>query len=240
MRTQFFPLKLVGKNDYRAYVTFAIIIGFVLVFFWEVGLTVRAGQPIDDFLTTYAFTPCTLGQEPIQETLVDAVRAIFMTTTFIDLLLNAAFFWIFGPLVEQFMGRRRYLSFFILAGIGGYIFSTIVSNSCDPLVGPNSAIAAVLAAFIFLYPAKRIQTVVTPFFFRSFDFPAALFVLIYLAMQFLATTEAGPLSGDFSPIWDEIGGLLIGFVFIFIFTTFFKTAPAADPFEYLDDESTTP
>lgn len=234
-RTQFLPLKLVGKHDYRAYVTFALILTFFVVFFWEVILTVRAGQPIDDFLTVYAFTPCTLGDEPLPATLVDGVRALFMTTTFLDLLLNAFFFWIFGPLVEQFLGRRRFLSFFILAGLGGYLFSALVSGNCDPLVGPNSAITAVLAAFIFLYPGKRIQTLVTTLQFRSFDLPAPFFALVYIGLQFLAAPDSGPLSGDFGPVWDEIGGMLIGFVFIFVYTAFFKAAPKADPFDYLDD-----
>jgi hypothetical protein len=90
-----------------------------------------------------------------------------------------------------------------------------------------------MAAFIFLYPAKRIDTTVPVLMFRTFSLPAVVFGFIYLGLQFLSD-GGGPLSGQFLPIWDEIGGFIVGFVFIFV-VTLFKTAPKADPFEYLDD-----
>ena len=32
----------------------------------------------------------------------------------------------------------------------------------------------------------------------------------------VSVTIDGPLSGNFAPIWDEVGGFIVGFIFIFI------------------------
>ncbi len=229
------PFRVVGKDDFRPYVTFFLTIAILLVFFWEVALTLNGGQPIDAYLSDYAFVPCEIGQQPIGEIAVDGVRALFMTTNFLTMLVNFMFLWIFAPSVEKFMGSRRFLSYYVTVGVGGYLFSSLLGGgSCDPLVGPNSAIAGVIAAFVFLYPTRKIETLIQPLFFRRFDFPAFFFAIAYLAIQFLEQGE-GPLSGNFAPVWDEIGGFLLGFIIIFLWTAFFKPAPEADPFEHLDD-----
>jgi len=219
------PFRVVGKDDFRPYVTFFLTIAILLVFFWEVGLTLNGGQPIESYLETYAFVPCEVGQQSLGEIATDSVRALFMTTDFLGMLVNFMFLWIFAPLVEKFMGSRRFLTFYITMGIGGYLFSSLLNGgSCDPLVGPNSAIAGTIAAFVFLYPTKRIETLLQPLYFRRFDFPAFFFALAYLALQFLQQDE-GPLSGNFAPVWDEIGGFVLGFLVIFLWTAFFKPGP---------------
>lgn len=228
------PLRLVGKHDYRAYATFTIMCAFFAVFAWEVFLTLDGGLPIDHYLPTYAFATCEVGQVPTVELLVDGLRALFMSTSFVELMVNILFLWIFGPLVEQFLGARRYISLFVITGFSGYIFSYWLGGSdCRVIFGPNSAIAGIISAFIFLYPTKRVETILRPILDRRIDFPAFFFGFVYMAIQFVAH-GGGPLSGTFAPVWDEIGGFVVGFIFIFV-TTLFKPAPPSDPFEYLDE-----
>lgn len=229
------PFRLVGKHDFRAYTTFLLTVLMLAVFFWEVALTLSGGLPIEHYLNDYAFVPCEIGQQPLVDTLIDGTRALFMTTSFMTMLINLMFLWIFAPLVEQFLGWRRFLSLFVLAGLGGYFLSALLSGgNCEPLVGPSSAIAGIIGVFVFLYPTKRIETMINPLYQRRFDFPAFFFAFAYIALQFLIDGE-GPLSGNFLPVWDEIGGFLVGFGFIFVVTTFFKPAPEPDPFEHLDE-----
>ncbi|MDQ7025805.1 MAG: rhomboid family intramembrane serine protease [Anaerolineae bacterium] len=228
------PLRVVGRSKYRPYVTFFITLALLATFFWEVVLTSQGGQPIENYLPAYAFNTCEIGQVSATELLKDGVRSLFMTIDLGTMLINMLFLWIFSPLVEEFLGSRRFLSFFIFAGLGGYIISAILSRGmCDVIVGPNSAIAGVIAAFVFLHPGKRIETAVRPFLDRKMEFPAVFFAVVYLILQFIVD-GGGPLSGEFLPIWDEIGGFIVGFIFIFV-VTLFKAAPKADPFEYLDD-----
>lgn len=230
------PLRLVGKHHYRAYMTFALTFVFFAVFAWEVILTSQGGMPIEAYLEEYAFATCEIGEAAPSELLVDGVRALFMTTSLPEMLINLLFLWIFAPLVEQFLGKRRFLAFFILVGLIGYVFAAwAMRGQCVIIVGPNSAVAGVIAAFIFLFPNKRIETAFRPFLDRKFDFPAFFFGLNYLTLQFIAD-GGGPLSGEFLPVWDEVGGFLFGFLAIFLITAFFKPAPKTDAFEYLDDE----
>jgi len=229
------PYRIADKNDFRAYATFGLIVTYLGVFFWEVILTTRGGMPIEHYLSNYALATCEIGKVPFYELLIDALRGIFMSTSFATLVVNSVFLWIFAPLVERFLGVRRFLGLFLLAGFGGYIFSILFTRStdCAVIFGPNAAISAMIAAFIFLYPTKRIDTNIPVIMSRTFELPAFVFGVSYLAIQFLSD-GGGPLSGNLSPIWDEIGGFVIGFIFLFVLTMF-KPAPKADPFEYLDD-----
>ncbi|MEL6403633.1 MAG: rhomboid family intramembrane serine protease [Chloroflexota bacterium] len=230
----FAPVRLVGKHDYRAYMTFFILVVYMCFFGWEVVLTSTSGAPIETFLPEYAFVPSEIGQVPFTELIVDSVRGLFMTDSFFLLVVNMMYLWIFGPLVEKFLGFRNYFILFLLAGIGGFLLSAIAMTNDTPLYGPSSAISGVIAAFMVLYPTKRVEIVFSPLLFRRFDIPAFFFGFIYLGFQLFLEGE-GPLSGNFAPIWDEFGGFLVGFIFIFI-ATMFKAAPKTDPLEHLDKD----
>ncbi|MGB7338978.1 MAG: rhomboid family intramembrane serine protease [Phototrophicaceae bacterium] len=229
----FAPVRLVGKHDYRAYMTFFILFAYLSVFGWEVVLTLSSNTPIEALLPHYAFAPCEIGHVPVSELAVDGIRGLFMTDSFFLLIVNMMYLWIFGPLVEEFLGFRRYLSLFVMAGLVGFLMSAIFTSGCAPLYGPSAAISGVIAAFMVLHPTKRVEIVVSPLLFRRFDVPAFFFGFVYLGFQFLLEGE-GPLSGNFAPIWDELGGFILGFIFIFV-VTMFKPAPKVDPFEHLDD-----
>jgi membrane associated rhomboid family serine protease len=235
----FLPIRLVGKNNFRAYTTFFILIAYMLVFAWEVFITTSGGQPIQNYLPQYALTSCEIGVAPVEELVIDSVRGLFMTDSFVIMLINMLFLWIFGPLVEEFLGTRRYLMLFVLAGVAGFAGKLLLSGimnsaDCTPLYGPNGAISGVIAAFVFLYPQKRVETALRPLLDRRFDLPAFFFAIIYLTIQFFVE-EGGPLSGNFAPVWDEIIGFATGFVIIFAITMF-KPAPKVDPLEFLDRE----
>lgn len=231
----FLPLRVVGKDDYRPYMTFFVMMATIAVFVWEVILTSSGGMPIEDYLPMYAFNTCEIGQVAASELLIDATRGLFMNTDFTMFFINLLFLWIFAPLVEKYLGRKRFLTFYLGTGLAGYALAAAMMGECGTIQEPNAALSGVIAAFVFLYPAKRIQTVVRFFFDRSFDFPAPLFALIYVLLQFIAD-GGGPLSGEFLPIWDEIGGFFAGLIAIFVITLFASEAPPdGDAFEYLDD-----
>ncbi len=230
------PLRVVGKDDYRPYMTFFLTLGMIGVFVWEIFLTSSGGMPIDHYLADYAFNTCEIGQAPITEMMVDGVRGLFMNVDLTFFLINMLFLWIFGPLVEKYFGRKNFLSFYLLTGLAGYVFAafmmSLTGRECGAVVEPNAAISGVIAGFVFLYPGKRIETAVRPFFDRKFDFPALFFAVIYLLLQF-AADGGGPLSGNFLPVWDEIGGFTAGFIGIFIYSLF-NAPPKVDPFEHMD------
>jgi len=227
------PFSVVGRNNYRAYASFFIIVISTLFFGWEIYITSNAGAPIDEMLDSIALMTCSVGEQSLVNTLYTGTRSLFLHDSFSQFVFNMIFFWVFAPLVERFLGHWRFVGFYLLGGFGGHLFSILFSvEECLPLFGPSGAIAAVMAAFLVLYPTKRIGATVS-FLGRSFEFPALFFVLAYMGMSVFADS-GGPLSGDVSPYWDEIGGFITGLVAIFIINLR-KPAPKVDPFDYLDD-----
>lgn len=226
------PYRVVGKNDFRAYGSFALLVLTLAFFIWEIGYAAQQGQPMENYFQNFALVPCQVGQQAFGETVVDGIRSLFLHSSFTQFLMNMVFLWIFAPVVEAFLGHRRFLLFFFIVGFGGHVASILFNRGdCSPLIGTSGAIAGVMGAFLFLYPAKRIETFI-PVMTRKFDFPAIFFVAAYLAMQALIA-EGGPLSGTIAPYWDEMGGFVTGFGLMFLITLF-KPAPKGDPFEHLD------
>lgn len=226
------PYRIVGKTTYRPYATFAILTLCGGFFIWAIQVSVQAATPFATLLPQYTLSTCDFGHKDLLGFLGDGVRALFLHTSFMEFVTNMLFLWIFAPRVEEFMGHRRFFVLFLLMGFGGHFASFLFGGGdCVILASPSGAISGVLAAFLFLYPAKRIDTGV-PFTGRSFELPAVFFVVMYLGIQFFADS-GGPLSGDIQPYWDEIGGFAMGLAIIFI-GTLFKPAPNVDAFDFLD------
>lgn len=224
------PHSLVGRTPYRAYATFGLLVVMVIFFIWEIALTARAGQPIEALAPLYSFVTCEVGRASIFELAADGVRGVFIHLSFGSLLMNIAYLWIFAPRLEQFLSPRRFLSFFFLSALGGYVAAWLMlGGTCAAVVGPSAAIAGVMGGFVFLFPARPVDVFV-PLFARKFTLPAFVFLFLYFAYQVFAS-EGGPLSGVTAPFWDEVGGFVIGFISMFIITLF-KPAPSAS---FLDD-----
>jgi membrane associated rhomboid family serine protease len=79
---------------------------------------------------------------------------------------NMLYLWIFGDNVEDAMGRGKYLVFYLVGGLVAS-FTHILTNpgSQIPTVGASGAIAAVLGAYLVLYPSEP----------RADDHPAGIF-----------------------------------------------------------------
>lgn len=227
------PYNIVGKTTYRAYGTFFLIVISALFFMWEIGISSSRGVPMEQLFGDYALVTCAVGETSFAETMIDGARSLFMHSTFLQFMLNMLFLWIFAPRVEEFFGHMKFILLFFLAGFGGHVGSILTSGGeCATLLGPEGAIAGVLAMFMILFPSKQV-TAGVPLISRTFTLPAIFFIVVYLGIQ-IFSTEGGPLSGNVLPIWDEVGGFITGLILIFV-ATMFKPAPPVDPFESLDD-----
>lgn len=227
------PFRIVGTSNFRAYSTFLILcisFGFII---WEMVVSLQMGQPFADLIEDYALMTCHVGREPFSETLIDGLRSLFLHTTFIGFVTNMLFLWVFAPRIEQYMGHRLFLVFYLIAGIGGHVLSVLFDGGqCVPVYDPSASITGMLGAFLLLYPTTRIEAFV-PLLGRAFNLPVIVFVVVYVGAQ-VFTEAGGPLSGDLAPYWDEVGGFVTGILFLFI-ATMLKPPPKVDPFEYLDD-----
>jgi len=122
---------------------------------------------------------------------------------------NMLFLWVFGNNVEDRFGRLRYLLFYLVGGLAAAALQFAVGpNSVLPSLGASGAIAAVLGAYIVMFPRARVKTLV-------FVFPVDLsagfllgwwfFVQLFHGVGGLGTQVNGGVA-----YWAHIGGFLFG------------------------------
>ncbi|WP_079024882.1 rhomboid family intramembrane serine protease [Streptomyces leeuwenhoekii] len=118
--------------------------------------------------------------------------ALFVHGSWVHLLGNMLFLYVFGAMTEERMGRIRFLLFSTGCGylaLLGYALAN--AHSQQPLVGASGAISAVLGAFLFLFPRARVTSLLPFLFFLPLRFPAWIVLPFWAALQWLAAGRAG-------------------------------------------------
>lgn len=78
------------------------------------------------------------------------ITAMFVhSTSFIfHVLLNMYTLWIFGQLLEQLLGRWRFLALYLIGGFAGSVGVLLLSDPLTPVVGASGAIFGLMGAFL--------------------------------------------------------------------------------------------
>lgn len=181
---------------------------------------ILAGDGLDAIVDRYALVPArflTLGERigfwhP-------ALYGPFVTSMFLHAgvahyAFNMLFLWIFGDNVEDRMGHLRYLSFYLLGGIAaGAAHVAANASSVVPTIGASGAIAAVMGAYIVLYPhARVVSLVIFGFYVRTVAIPAFLYLGFWFLLQLLqGAMDLGRLdSAGGVAWWAHAGGFAFG------------------------------
>jgi membrane associated rhomboid family serine protease len=170
-------------------------------------------------------------QTPTWET---AFSAMFLHGGFLHIFGNMLFLAIFGPNVEEAMGRVRYPLFYLLGGLialGAQV--AIDPNSTAPTLGASGAIAAVLGGYIVLYPRARVLTLVLIIFFVTIVELPAIFLLGFWFITQVFYGAAGlsdPVgSGGGVAYFAHIGGFVFGLALIGLFAKHRRSVPPRYP-----------
>jgi membrane associated rhomboid family serine protease len=199
------PLRDNIPTSRTPYVTIALIaLNVIAYFFWQRG-GLTLGDPDNAHyicnLQDHAAIPWEIthpGKQleiaqgcapPTAATWTTVFTAMFMHGGLLHLGGNMLFLWIFGNNVEDAMGPVKFIVFYLLGGIAALLLQVIVGpNSQVPTVGASGAIAAVLGAYLVLYPRARVVTVIfIIFFFTILELPA----LVVLGLWFLQQAVFG-------------------------------------------------
>ncbi|GAB4380309.1 MAG: rhomboid family intramembrane serine protease [Calditrichia bacterium] len=217
------PLRDSVRSRSFPLVNVSIIVINVLAFFYELSL----GAEVDAFFQAYAFTPTrfldTLQNEPYNLFAlgIPLLTSMFLHGGWMHLIGNMWFLWIFGDNVEDSMGHKRYIIFYLLAGLGaGLVHFLFNPNSAIPTVGASGAIASVMGAYMILYPRGRILTLIPLFIFiQIIEVPAFFFLLFWILLQMFQGVASLGAEANVGGVawWAHIGGFAIGAVLIFFF-----------------------
>jgi membrane associated rhomboid family serine protease len=144
--------------------------------------------------------------------------SMFLHGSWMHLLGNMWFLWLFGNNIEDSMSRPRFLMFYLLCGVAAALMQVFIQpQSPVPMVGASGAISGVMGAYLVLYPRVRVFTFLTlGFFVTSVALPAWL-MLIYWAFLQLASGLMPSAGQGGVAVWAHVGGFMAGVVLIKLF-----------------------
>jgi len=148
------------------------------------------------------------------------ITSMFMHGGIAHIAGNMLYLWIFGDNIENALGHKRYLLFYLLCGIIAslsHVFATkfLGQSLLVPSLGASGAISGVLGAYILLYPRRR----VTMFFVRFVTHVSALWAIgIWIVFQIVSGLGMLGGSGTGGVAYAaHVGGFLAGLLLIKLF-----------------------
>ncbi len=203
-------------------VSIILIVINIAVFVYELSLS--QGQ-LNHFMYTYGIIPrkvaaLAAGHIDFTRAVVPLITAMFIHGGWLHVLGNMLYLWIFGDNVEDRLGRSKYLSLYLAAGIIGSLAQVRANPlAAEPVIGASGAIAGVLGMYFLSYPKAKVLTLVPIFFFISFiEIPAFIFLFIWFILQSLNGFVNLGVAGNMVAWWAHIGGFLTGAVGALVLT----------------------
>ena len=147
------------------------------------------------------------------------VTHMFLHGSWMHLLGNMWFLWLFGNNVEDSMGRLRFIGFYLLCGLAAAAAQVITGpGSAIPMVGASGAISGVMGGYLLLYPTVRVYTlVVLGFFITSIALPAWVMLGYWFLIQFVSGWVSFGGEGGGVAFWAHVGGFVAGIVLVKMF-----------------------
>lgn len=198
------------------FVNYILIAANIFVFI----LQYLAGANQDALIYQFALIPATFSAGASLSNISDIFTSMFMHAGLAHLGGNMLYLWIFGDNVEDSMGHGRFLLFYLVGGLVAslaHIFTNPTSQI--PTVGASGAIAAVLGAYLVLYPTSKVLTIIPlGFFLRMTMIPAVIVLGLWFVLQLFSgvLSMGGPDVGGVA-FWAHIGGFVTGVILAKIF-----------------------
>lgn len=230
-----FPYHDENETQRTPYVTFALIALSVLA--WLLVQGAGATLPLARSVCELGLIPGELTELlppgtpfPMGEGLVcltdpgrqslNLITSMFLHGSWMHLLGNMWFLWLFGNNVEDSMTRPRFVAFYLLTGLAAALAQIAANPSSPvPMVGASGAISGVMGAYLVLFPRVRVFTMVPlGFFLTSVALPAWAMLIYWAFLQF-----AGGVTSIFAErtggvaFWAHLGGFVAGVVLVKVF-----------------------
>jgi membrane associated rhomboid family serine protease len=152
--------------------------------------------------------------------------SLFMHGSWMHLLGNMLYLWIFADNIEAVVGSVRFVLFYVFGGLAASLAQVLFDPASGvPVVGASGAIAAVMGAYIVMFPGSRVKMFFL-LFFIVFYVPSWVFLGFWFVQQALSGLGAlGVSAGESGGIawWAHIGGFVFGLLAGFRFRDQFHT-----------------
>lgn len=216
------PLRDTIPSRRTAWVTRALVVANVLVF----ALELSQGRHLERLLREFGVVPALWAiHQPSDVLLAPRLLLTLFTSQFlhggfVHLGANMLYLWIFGDNVEDRLGPLRFLCLYLASGVIAALAQLLAaSHSSLPMVGASGAIAGILGAYLLLFPAARIITLVpVGLFLQTMELPAFLFLGFWFLLQWAHGVMTIGHVADVGGVafWAHIGGFVAGMIGIAI------------------------
>jgi membrane associated rhomboid family serine protease len=197
------PLTDASRRPVRIPVITALIIVVNAIVF---GLELVHGEP---FVMQWSVIPAQISSG---HQWITILTAMFMHGSWSHIIGNMVFLWAFGPEVEDAMGRGRYLIFYLVGGLVAMLAQVVPDpHSTVPNLGASGAIAAVMGAFLIMYPRDQIKSILVIFIFVKVTFiPACLLIGFWLLSQVINAGQVAQVQSGGVAYLAHIAGFIFG------------------------------
>jgi membrane associated rhomboid family serine protease len=178
-------------------------------------LTGRLGPDVGFRMSEDLVCATDAGRQPLH-----LLSHMFLHGSWMHLLGNMWFLWLFGNNVEDAMTRPRFLGFYLACGLAAAALQIATDpSSAIPMVGASGAISGVMGAYLVLYPRVRVFTLIPlGFILQTIALPAWMMLIYWMALQFLGGFMSMGGEGGGVAFWAHIGGFVAGVVLVKLFT----------------------
>ena len=210
------PLKDDNPTSSRPIVTYFIISLCILIFLIQLG---SQSYKTGELFYSYGLIPSVLmghNKLPMDVYAVPAFVTIFssmfMHGGFMHIIGNMLYMWIFADNIEDDLGSKKFIIFYLLSGIGAAMTQVLMdTHSQVPMVGASGAIGGVLGAFLINHPKAKVLVLIPFDFFSQLIKIRALYVLgFWFILQFIS-------QGGGVAYAAHIGGFVSGIILILFF-----------------------
>ena len=206
------PLRDVIPSRTTPYITVTIIVLNAAAWFFELSVP---DEVLPVFLQVYGVVPAHFHA-------LTLVTSMFLHGSWMHVIGNMWYLWIFGDNVEDRVGHCRFIAFYLLCGIVAAVGQIAMApTSTLPTIGASGAIAGVMGAYIVLYPHSRVLTLIPLFvFWEVIELPAIFFLGVWFLMQLFsagAIAATASTGGGGIAFMAHVAGFLCGVGGIFLF-----------------------
>jgi membrane associated rhomboid family serine protease len=205
------PLRDIIPSRTTPYITVTIIILNTRAWFYELSVP---NDVLPAFLQVYGVVPAAFHASTL-------VTSMFLHGSWMHVIGNMWYLWIFGDNVEDRLGHGRFIVFYLLCGIVAAFGQILIDpTSTLPTIGASGAIAGVMGAYFVLYPQSRVLTLIPLIiFWEVIELPAIILLGFWFLMQLFsagAIAVTASTGGGGVAFMAHVAGFITGIVAVFV------------------------
>ena len=214
------PLHDDNPTEITPFVTVLLIGTCVMVFIYQTFLPPGAEER---FVFQYGAIPAIVfGHATLQSEIVPIpayatlLTSMFLHGSWMHLLGNMLYLWIFGNNIEDVMGHVRFIIFYVVCGVCAALTHAVIDPaSAIPMVGASGAISGILGAYLLLFPRARVL-ILAPYIWTTYV-PAGVVLGLWFVMQVFSGGASLGTKGGGVAFFAHVGGFVAGMLLIRFF-----------------------